>query len=179
MARKDMSEEEFAARRAAYDIQLVDTISKHGLALQGVFHSAEDENFGTEPDFVYTVGLAGEGKPELIAFGLPFEVAHALLNDLGKQVLAGLELKPGHLIVEGLLEGNFGVAVIAVKDSWEHLTYANRFYGNPDGCIPALQLVFPDMQNRLPWDPGSEYADWPVLGPVPTEWWALKLEHPE
>lgn len=167
MARKDMSDEEFEARRAAYLIGIVDTITKHGLAIQGVFRGEDDPQ--TEPNFHYTVGLAAIDKPEIIAFGLPMNVGHAILNALGFAILhSGFEVEAGDEISE--VVADYTVKMINVDNSWEHLTVANQLYGNPDGVLPALQMVFPDEDGLFPWEPGCD-VDWqPLLGDVPADW---------
>jgi len=37
-----------------------------------------------------------------------------------------------------------------------HLGYASWFYQSLKQPFPALQLVWPDKQNRLPWEPGYD-----------------------
>lgn len=163
----NMDPEEFKARQAAYMVHMADLVLEHGLAIQGVFpaEGAEDP----EPGFVYTVGLAAHDKPELIAFGLPMEVGKAILNDLGFRIIAGeIEVEAGDVIHQ-LVEG-YEVRVVQVRDSWQHLTISNKLFGNPDGALPALQLVFPDMNGVFPWEPGCTIAWQPVLGEWIAPW---------
>lgn len=162
MARKDMSEAEFARRRKAYMQDMLEVVAKHGMAVQGVFG---DDSFPM--DFAYTVGLAPHGHPEFICFGVDPQVAQPMLNDIGLEhvIRRGERFQAGDLI-SGLVQ-DFDVFLVQVTDSREHLTMSNSFYGDPDGPpLPALQIVFPDEKGLFPWEPETEIAWEPVLGPV-------------
>lgn len=142
---------------------------EHGVAIQAV-GAGEDE-----PAFAYTVGLARVEHPELIIFGLSMTVAHGLLNDVGLRIARGyLTLSAGDTVHQWVRD--YPVRLISVRDSWEHLTVANRLYGTPDRCLPALQAIFPDAAHRWPWEFGSRVAGTPLLGPVPEDWREVTLE---
>jgi hypothetical protein len=142
-----------------YDAKVLGVIAEHGLFLQGVFGTKDDPG----PNFIYTVGLAKHGKPELIEYCLPWEVGHSIMNEIGFRILRGeIELHPGDTIHQ--LVETFPVKVVAVRDSWQQLTMANHLFGSPDGVLPALQLVFPDMNGVFPWEPGCTFDGQPLLG---------------
>lgn len=160
-----MSKDKHEPTADQIDMFLVETlirVKQYGVAIQGVFYSSDDPDPG--PNFMYTIGLAPHGKPELIEFGLPQQVGHHIMNDIAFRIINGeVELRPGDTIEQMVVD--YPVKVVAVRDSWEHLTVANRLYGNPDGALPALQLVFPDLNGLFPWEPGCEFEDrFPVLG---------------
>lgn len=119
------------------------------------------------PPFAYTVGLAKEDHPEIIVFGPDPEIAHGILMLMSMPVLAGK--RTWHKGPSDRILGNGVPAMLLeVTDSSEHLTVANRLYGDPDKApIPALQVVFPDKAGRWPWQPGSKVAALPVIGSVP------------
>lgn len=157
-----MDEMTLAVRRAAYMAKMQLMVEEHGMAVQAVFPNEGAEG-GDRYAFAYTVGLAKAGQPEFIMFGLPHETAHALLNDIGFRALRGEHTFRHGDIVHQLVR-DYPVQLIAVRDSWQHLTISNHLFGNPDGALPALQIVFPDEQGRFPWEPGCTMEDYPVLG---------------
>lgn len=160
------------ARLELFLAQMIARIERFGVALQGVFSGEDDPD--PEPSFMYTVGLAAQGLPELIEFALPMEVAHSIMNDIAFRMLNGeVALTAGDTVHN--MVANYPVKVLPVRDSWERLTFSNRLFGSPDGALPALQLVFPDMQGRFPWEKGSQVAWTPLLGDVPTTWQDVTL----
>lgn len=115
-------------------------VEEHGVAIQGVFG---------EENFAYTVGLAGQGLPEFIIFGLPHEVAATLLNLVAAHAKEA-PIETG--IRNDILEG-YPAWLLPVNDSSEYLTVA-ALYADVDS-VAAYQIVFPDMEGRWPWDEGS------------------------
>lgn len=111
----------------------------------------------------YTVGLTGQGFPELVLFGLPPQTAQAVLGTVVEKVKAGEQFTNGqemHDVVAG-----FPVMVIEVADA-EELLVAQAFVG-PDRAVTAWQVVFPDAQGLWPWDEGSRVSGQTVLGEPP------------
>lgn len=159
-----MPDDELRSKISAYQAKARELIAEHGVFLQGVFPNPGEVG----PTFVYTVGLHEAGHPEIIEFGLPYKVAGPILNDLAAQIRAGKVFWPYLEYLE--VVADYPVIFIPVDDSSEHLTLANAFYGRPGaGPIPALQMVFPDMAGRFPWeedydlDPRTQ----PLLGQPP------------
>jgi len=146
------------AQLTAYMERVQTIVAEHGWMIQAVGGSE------TEPGFCYTVGLSDYDHPEFIMFGLPFETAAHLLNDLGERVRGAVKFSDG-VIVDDLLQ-NYPVYLMAVIDPTEHLSVARKYAG---GTVPALQVVWPDAEGRFPWDPGypTEYKVMPVLGVAP------------
>ncbi len=112
---------------------------------------AEDER---GPGFAYSFGLYERFQhPEIILFGLGGKVMHELINEIGEAV------KRGHRYGEGdetsdLLAGGYPCRFKQVNPRWypETLTWTSWFYRSTD--FPALQLFWPDKQNRFPWEKG-------------------------
>lgn len=153
------------AARDEQDQKFLDIIELHGWHVTLVH--ADEEN----PRFAYSSGIhALTGKPELIVFGLPNEVAHAVINGYGKRLRAGEIFAPGDF-VRGFLEGH-PITFISVEDEdliKEHATWTDWFYeGLP---FPLLQLVYPDSKSgAFPWQPDyREEWHWhqPLLGAPP------------
>lgn len=159
-----MTEAEREARRRQYIDQFVEGVCEHGWMVQGVFPTTD------EPDaapFAYTVGLALKQLPELIVFGLGHQTAGLILNDLAQRQIERGPYQPGDELAD--VTPDYRTRLLAVRDSSEHLTMANLIAGRRSGQapIPALQVVFPDREHRWPWEPGSQVAHIPLLGPTP------------
>jgi hypothetical protein len=140
----------WSQRRAAYLARVRALVEQHGWMVQAVLPTAADP---VTPPCFYTVGLSGVGQhPELVAFGLSRETAAWLLNTLGGRVRAGERLTAGQCL-EGLLEGDHALELLAVDNPAEVLTVAADLYGSG---VHALQLVWPDTNGCLPWDAGFD-----------------------
>jgi hypothetical protein len=138
---------------------LLATIDRHGWAVRHVGPGARRE----EVVFSYTIGLTAMGHPEVVVQGLPFDVAHAFLNDVGQDVRMGKSF-PAGTVTEDLTSPASPVVFIAVEDT-SGLTAVEQVYGHVD----AVQLVWPDSRGRLPWAEEYANAPWaqPLLGPAP------------
>lgn len=104
------------------------------------------------PGFAYTIGLHQQfGHPEIICFGLPMELTGSILNDACLRIKEGQSFKPGNQYTDFLQD--FTVQFIPVDKSFypNYFGTASDFYGHHD--YTALQLVWPDKQQRFPWEP--------------------------
>lgn len=125
-----------------------DDITKYGLSVIAV------PSDGKTPSLAYSVGLwQGHHHPEIVTFGLPPRVAHVIINDIGKGVLAGKKFKDGDIVKK---LANFPVALVSVpKDRFEGvLNVCLAFYEHSE--FEALQLVWPDREGRFPWQNGFD-----------------------
>ena len=129
------------------------------------------------PSWSYTIGVFDTcGKPEIVAVGLKQETAHFLLNEAVGRLRSGVDLSSGrHREIVGEVECEFR----PVDPKWmEHLMgWANWYYVNAP--YPALQAVYPDLENRFPEDAGfDETFQQPLLQPnrlftnVEQDFWA-------
>ena len=107
------------------------------------------------PSFAYTVGLWENYKhPEIISFGLTTKTLHLILNDAGEIA------KSGQTIIVGKAYDDFfensGTQFINVdsKNIADYFGGAINFYDTKD--FPAIQLVWTDRYNKLPWDKDYE-----------------------
>ncbi len=106
------------------------------------------------PGFAYSFGLYRTFQyPEIILFGLPEDVMHQLINDIGRQLRSG---SPGYWDgseSSDLLEG-YRCQFRRVVPGWYKttLTWASWFYRSSD--FPALQLFWPDKAGLFPWEQG-------------------------
>jgi hypothetical protein len=114
--------------------------------------------------FAYSVGLYDTlGFPELITVGLRTDIAHSSLAravDLMKQ---GKNLQSGPIRD---LVGEVEVIFRPVSKAWYEKTMyrADWYYKKAD--VLALQLIYPDLENRFQWEAGFiEYFRQPLFRP--------------
>jgi len=103
------------------------------------------------PGFAFTIGLFRNYQhPEVIIFGIPHAVAHAVLNSVGEAVKAGTRLSSGDRKVE-FLKDQTCAFVVFPRNSYEaYLGFARWFYKGNE--FPALQCVWPDSNGHFPWE---------------------------
>ncbi|GAB3280031.1 DUF4262 domain-containing protein [Parasphingorhabdus pacifica] len=123
---------------------LINTAEHHGAA---VMHVAGDEQGAP---YAFSVGAWRRfGRPEVVAIGLPKDVAHAVINTYVQRVGAGERFAPGYLY-EGFLQGcPMTVETVAKTHYPEYLGSAFAVYAGPG--FPALQLIAATPEGRFPW----------------------------
>jgi hypothetical protein len=112
----------------------------------------------------YTVGVFDTcGKPEIITVGLPPKTAHFALNEAAKLLRNDIDLTKGrHRDLVGKVECEFR----SVDRKWiaRLMGWAAWYYDGAD--VPALQVVYPDRENRFPEENGFDRAfEQPLLQP--------------
>ena len=133
------------------------------------------EEDASGPGFAYSIGLYGAfGHPEVIIVGLPTDVAHQLINDLGRAVRDEGRRFAAGAVSDEFLEG-YAVTFRAVPE-YQYAAYLGH------GCrvyeqqpFPVLQMIYPDRDGRWPWQDGvteSFRANQPVLADEPLPDWA-------
>jgi hypothetical protein len=121
------------------------------------------------PGFAYSLGfLHSFGCPEVIVFGLPIEVGHGVINQIGRLMQDGRRFR---LDVEenDVAEGYPSRFLeVGAEHYEEYLGYASWL--NRTTEYPVLQCVWPDRNGRFPWEPDVQpYVRnaQPLLGPIP------------
>src|ERR1700691_6115931 len=141
-------------------VTTLDSIEKFGWEAMMV-HSNQ-QKFG----FAYTVGLYDTMKfPELIVVGLKSEVAHSALQYTIEEMQKGGDLTGKRL---RNIVGEIEVEFRPVSQDWfRHvMCRAGWYYGHGKSPIPALQIIYPDLEGRFQWDEGfQEYFHQPLLQP--------------
>jgi hypothetical protein len=141
--------------------EVLDHIRDHGCQ---IMHVHDDQ--GDEIDFSYSVGFpVSVCQPEVIVFGLRFEVMQYMINELRRQCAEGLKLKDG-LCVGGLIEGfdcvvRHVVSEEAIKQHFGWAIWYHRTQRRQEMC-EAYQVVWPSkLQGLFPWEEGcaSEVID--------------------
>ncbi len=135
---------------SAEDERTIGHIEKFGCSVVSVTKTAHGHGWS------YTIGVFDtSGKPEIIAVGLPPQVAHSALNEAAKRIRGGADLTKGrHNDIVGRVECEFR----PVDPKWiaQLMGWAIWYYEGAD--FPVLQLVYPDAENRFPEDKDFDAA---------------------
>jgi hypothetical protein len=123
-----------------------DMIARYGWAVQGVFGS------DTSPTFSYTVGLAAKGLPEIVVFGLPAQVAHQFLNDLGRR-FTSTGVPPLDTDLTDIAEDYPARLVPVPRAEADKYMFATK-HRYP--AYTAVQLVWVDTNSLFPWESGFD-----------------------
>lgn len=108
----------------------------------------------SEPKFQYSVGLTYNfDLPEIITVGQKHDWGHAMVNVIRDRVRSGEAFVAGQRI-NGLIPPNYDAMLVAIDKRHypELFGYCLWFYCGDD--FAAFQLVWPDKENRFPWDTG-------------------------
>lgn len=117
------------------------------------------------PAFAYSIGLYKKfDHPEIICFGLPTDLMGSLLNHARDLVKQGETLVPNKLY-SGFLNG-YDIQFIPVDEAFypDYLGYGGWYY-DESFDFPILQLVWPDKEQRFPWEENFN-PDWQFLQPL-------------
>jgi hypothetical protein len=147
-----------AARAAAEDALRASQariVANAGWMVQGVF--GDPQATPRLPSWAYTIGLlTGFGRPEMIAVGLPTDVAAALLNEFGERISqGGAQFGDGQVVDD---VANFPVVFRRVHPSrfafWlgRGVQYTLE-HGH--SSYAALQMVWADPAGHFPWEPAA------------------------
>lgn len=107
------------------------------------------------PSFAYTVGLWENYKhPELIAFGLPINLMHIILNDAANIVKSGGIIETDKKY-EDFLQDYLTIFIqVDPKSIKDYFGAAIERYKSLK--FPAYQFVWPDKSHRFPWEKNFE-----------------------
>ncbi len=111
------------------------------------------------PEYCFSVGFYYTfGHPEILVMGLSHPVAHRLINLAAGHIASGRVFRPRER-TDDLAEGfTCSFVPVAVDYYEQYLGYGIWFYRKLQQPFPALQLVWPDKQGRLPWESGYDEA---------------------
>jgi len=121
----------------------------------------------TRPPWAYSIGFLEVGQPEVVVVGLHAGSAHQLICWAYHEMTHHGPVELGRQHTRPFVNGagdELPLAVLPVPDvQWEHpsdLTLHMRVYYEARGgypCEPRVcQVVWPDEDGRLPWDPGCD-----------------------
>lgn len=125
-------------------------IEEYGWAIQGVFPTEDHPG----PYFDYTVGLHLKGLPELVIYGLPHQSAAKLLNQLALKQIEEGPLTPGQRLEDELKNG---LDLYTLDATHDHECFQAQYMAKED--ITVIQIVWPDQNNKFPWEPDATVYD--------------------
>jgi hypothetical protein len=103
----------------------------------------------------YTVGLYELlQQPEVIVVGLKDGTAHSLLNEVARRLKDTVQIQDGVRQAELLSDMDCEFKIVDLRWIRQTMGYAVWFYGGDE--FPVLQCVYPDLQNKLPWEAGFD-----------------------
>lgn len=131
-------------------------VQENGVMLQVVLPARHDESSLT---WVYTVGLLGStGHSEILIAGLPHQAAGHILNerfaDIRDNLVTHESAKKYNITGDPSLETMFLTILPEHHSYW--LGFGRDYHRKfcPDIKYRAVQAVWPDEKNKLPWEPG-------------------------
>jgi len=130
------------------DDKVREDIRTHGWSDMSIFPVKED---GTVA-FNYSVGFTVRDHPEVMVMGLDYRTMHGILGTVYEQIKSGTRFIPDTYF--NFVLNKHRVAFVEVTNIVEDTEYpmsmSRRIMG-PD--VKGLQLVWPDENDRFPWDP--------------------------
>jgi hypothetical protein len=117
-------------------------------------HIMQVKGTSTTPGWSYSIGLFDTThQPEIITVGMPQAAAVTAVNKAAKLLRQGIDLTAGRI---SDLISNRNAEFRPVDPKWvDHLMGRALFYYD-DEIPPALQMVYPDLNNRFQHDPGFD-----------------------
>lgn len=107
------------------------------------------------PSFAYTLGLwKNYQHPEIIAFGLPVNMLHTILNEAGAIIKSGQSLKLHQPYTEFFENGKASFLPVDELNFEDYFNYATELNGV--ATFPAYELVWTDRNLKFPWEEGFE-----------------------
>lgn len=140
----------------------------------GWFHTNVFAENGS-PGFSYTTGWwINIGQPEVVAFGMKSEVAHAVLWDLFRDAKAGGSVPTG---LSNHVFANIPAYLfpVAGRHYPDHLGWSRWFYGGD--TFPCLHLVWSDRDGRFPWQSGFDPTLAGLQPDLTENGWLASLAH--
>lgn len=147
------------ARWDMLDQQMIQGIQKQGFGVFQIAGGAE------HPSFAYTIGLSDRQLPQLLAVGISARTAGAIVHHIATDWVSG---KLTDASVDMKLEdyANLPLMLKRINDpsKWsEYMVQMDRFR-TTDNPVSVLQVVFPDMNGKFPWESGYVDFGQPYLG---------------
>lgn len=149
------------------DRRNADTIQQFGWSSVGVHGD------GQTPGWAYSIGMWHSlGHPEVAVFGFGSMAMMKVVNVVGDRVTQGKPFKPNERRSD-VIE-RYDVAIRPIQPKWYKSFFgaAIDFYQVPP--LPMLQLIWPDRDGRLPWEPDAD----PAFAHLQPMLWLKPEDHP-
>ena len=133
------------------DRKLLSDVKEIGWQVKGILAGKHT------PPYAFSIGLYYTfGHPEILVMGLPHTVAHQLINVAAGHIARGRVFRARERTDELAVGLPCSFVPILIKHYQHYLGFGLWFYQNLKQPFPALQLVWPDKQGRLPWESGYD-----------------------
>lgn len=107
------------------------------------------------PLWAFSFGLFSTFQhPEVVIFGDDTDSMHAILNEMVEQVRDGQAFEPGREYGDILEKYPCTFRTVSRRWHGEYLGFNLWYYKGAE--FPVLQCVWPDKDNRYPWDDGCD-----------------------
>ena len=143
-----------AAGPDAVEASLREMIANTGFAMIGVMAESKEK-----PTFVYTVGMASKGLPELCMIGVQMMTAQSIIGAMAKHFIDG-KLNLANLGHKQDAYANVPMLPKRVyphtEDQLNHFAWVPKFVDDPEDLenIVFVQVVVPDRYGHFPGDEG-------------------------
>lgn len=104
----------------------------------------------------YSIGVFDTcGQPEILTVGLLPQTAQFAINRAVALLRSGVDLTAGR---HSGLVGEVDCEFRPIEEKWVPplMGWANWYY--EQSAFPVLQAIYPDLENRFPWEPGFDPA---------------------
>ena len=118
----------------------------------------------------HTLGLAKQGLPELVEFGLGEELGKRILHDLAQLQISQGPFTEGREIKDEIFHdgGDYSFMMVQIELQYiDDIFGLNKFLFGPEFVTTGMQVAYPDSKRRWPWDKDSELGEMPRLGRRP------------
>jgi hypothetical protein len=142
---------------------VLDNIARTG------FHITQILPEPTHDGWSFSAGLYENYQhPEVIVFGQKPQWQASLINEVADRIKAGAVFESGKRYA-GLIPPDYQVEFRAIEyPHWYHDLVGNTIWyyqscGKADHPFPLLQLIWPDLEHRFPWDASYHSYVQPVV----------------
>ncbi|MFB9262131.1 DUF4262 domain-containing protein [Bradyrhizobium erythrophlei] len=112
---------------------------------------------GSAPEYAFSVGLyLNYGQAEVAIFGLDRRDAANVINDVCARAAAGRIYVAGDVCDDLLADRRLCFADVPDSAYPPYFGTALWFYGTTRRPFPVLQMVWPDLDGRFPWESGYD-----------------------
>lgn len=109
------------------------------------------------PPFAYTAGLSVLGFPELIIVGVPDDVSHPILNNVGRGFVdRSIAAKHG-TVMDSVASMDSELFRVSVGAMHQYMSLCRKVSQRKNGGFKALQVVWPDEEGLFPWEDGCNH----------------------
>jgi hypothetical protein len=110
---------------------------------------------GYSPSFTYSIGLwKSYEHPEIICFGLSKDLGHGIINDVAEIIKNGEKISEGKIYTEIFKDSRAAFLKVDKRNIDDYFGAALNYY--QEVSFDALQLVWTDRNDRLPWEKNFE-----------------------